>query len=88
MSKINTCQENKTKVLLTALSVWAMAFIMLFGASDVTRQPAVVNMTRPAYAYINPGLNLWSRNDTENETVHMPTKFDIGLQVAPISRPK
>jgi hypothetical protein len=80
VSKINTHEENKTRVLLTALGAWVMAAATLFGAAEVSRRPVVVGMARPAYAYVNPGLNLWSRNDNENETVHMPTKYDIGLQ--------
>jgi hypothetical protein len=80
ISDTKSFHENKTNVLITALSAWIMAAATLLGSTQVSRQPVVVNMARPAYAYINPGLNVWNRNDNENETVHMPTKFDIGVQ--------
>jgi hypothetical protein len=83
-SNTNIRQKNNYKAFATALGAWLVAFATLFGAADISRQPVVVNMMRPAYAYVSPGLNLWSRNDSENETVHMPTKFDIGLQTAAV----
>jgi hypothetical protein len=43
---------------------------------------------RPAFAYADGGESLYNRNDNENETVHMPTKFDVGLRIAAISGKK
>lgn len=53
-------------------------------ASRYMRQPVTVNFMKPAYAYANADESLWARNDSENETVHLPTKFDIGLQMATV----
>ena len=85
--KTKIYQENKTKVLLTAISAWVLALATLASSTDlsrISRQPVVVNFARPTYAYANADENIWARNDSENETVHLPTKFDIGLQMATV----
>jgi hypothetical protein len=82
-------QDVQLKVICTSLAAWAMAFTTLFigGTEYLGREPmAVVNVVNPVYAMVtNQPNQLWSRNDNENETVHMPTKFDIGLQVPAIA---
>ena len=63
-----------------------MALATLIGMADVAHEPrAVVNVIRPAYASISDASHLWNRGDNENETVHMPTKFDIGLRIPGIA---
>ena len=67
---------------------WAMMFATLIGSSQVSRsakQPIVVNTARPVYSYVDSGVNLWNRNDNENETVHLPSDFDIGIQEAAVT---
>lgn len=75
-------------VVLTALSAWVLTLATLVASVHAVRQQIVVNTLRPAFAYADSGENLYNRNDNENETVHMPTKFDIGLRIAAISGKK
>ncbi len=75
-------------VVLTSLSAWVLTLATLVASIHAIRQQVVVSTMRPAFAYANNGENLYNRNDNENETVHMPTKFDIGLRVAAISGKK
>jgi hypothetical protein len=53
--------------------------------SRTSREPVVVNTVRPVYSYVNAGFDDWNRNDTENETVHLPTKFDVGLHITAVT---
>lgn len=82
-------QNIQFKVIGTAIAAWLMAFTTLFigGTEYLGREPmAVVNTVNPVYAMVtNQPNQLWSRNDNENETVHMPTKFDIGLRTPAIA---
>jgi hypothetical protein len=75
-------------VVLTALSAWILTLATLVASVHAVRQQVVVSTMRPAFAYADAGDNLYNRNDNENETVHMPTKFDIGLRIAAISGKK
>ena len=75
-------------VVLTALSAWILTLATLVASVHAIRQQVVVSTMRPAFAYADEGENLYNRNDNENETVHMPTKFDIGLRIAAISGKK
>lgn len=81
-------QTAKSKVMLTILGAWLLTITTLVASVQVIRQQVVVNTARPAYAVADVGGNLWNRNDNENETVHMPTEFDIGLRSAAISGKK
>jgi len=86
-SKIKTYRKDKIKILATVLGAWTMVIGTLIGTSSdskISRQPVVLNMARPSYAYVTPGPNTWARNDSENETVHMPTEFDIGIHIVGI----
>ena len=85
---MKTDQHNSAKVLATALGAWVLALATLVASVHVIRQQVAVSTMRPAYAYADNDENLWNRNDNENETVHMPTKFDIGLRIAAISGKK
>jgi hypothetical protein len=87
-NKMKTDQQNPSKVLLTALGAWVLTLATLLGSTYTIRQRVVVNTMRPAYAYATNDDDLWNRNDNENETVHLPTKFDIGLRIAAISGKK
>ena len=73
---------------MTALSAWVLTLATLVASVQTLRQQVVVSSARPAFAYADTESNLWNRNDDENETVHMSTKFDIGLHVAAISGKK
>lgn len=75
-------------VVLTALSAWILTLATLVASVHTVRQQVVVSTMRPAFAFADGGENLYSRNDNENETVHMPTKFDVGLRIAAISGKK
>jgi hypothetical protein len=91
VSKINTYQKNQTNIVLTAIGAWAMTLATLIGSTQISResrQPVIVNSVHPAYSYVNTGFDLWNRNDNENETVHLPTKFDIGLRSSIIAGKK
>lgn len=76
------------KVVLTAIGAWVLAIATLFASVHTIRQQVAVSMMRPAFAYASDDENLWNRNDNENETVHMPTKFDVGLRIAAIAGKK
>lgn len=78
----------KKNVLLTSLSAWVLTLATLVASVHAIRQQVVVSAMRPAFAYADNGENLYNRNDNENETVHMPTKFDIGLRVTAVSGKK
>jgi len=91
LSKIKTVQDDTSSVVLTALGAWVMALATLVGSMQeprAGRQPVVMNSVRPAYAYVGSGLEPLNRNDNENETVHMPTMFDVGKHTAAISGKK
>jgi hypothetical protein len=75
-------------VVLTALSAWVLTLATLVASVHVVRQQVVVSTMRPAFAYADEGESLYNRNDNEDETVHMPTEFDIGLRIAAISGKK
>lgn len=85
---MNTDQQNTLKVFLTAVGAWVLTLATLLGSMHTIRQRVVVNTIRPAYAYATNDDNEWNRNDNENETVHMPDKFDVGLRIAAISGKK
>lgn len=75
-------QESKLKDNLTMVSSWVVALVTLAAAADMSRtarEPRVINSVHPAYSFADSGVNEWNRNDNENETVHLPTKYDIGL---------
>lgn len=85
---MKTEQSPSSKVVLTAISAWVLAVATLFASVHTIRQQAAVSTMRPAFAYANDDESLWNRNDNENETVHMPTKFDVGLRIVAISGKK
>lgn len=75
-------------VVLTALSAWIVTLATLVASIHAIRQQVIVSTLRPVFAYADNGENLYNRNDNENETVHMPTKFDVGQRIAAISGKK
>ena len=85
---MKTDTTDARNVLLTALSAWVLTLATLVASVHAIRQQVVVSTMRPAFAYADNGENLYNRNDNENETVHMPTKFDVGLRIAAISGKK
>jgi hypothetical protein len=88
LSKTKINKENNFSAKLMIVAAWVMMAVTLIGTIDIVRsarQPVVVNTVRPAFSYADDGFNLWNRNDNENETVHLPTKFDVGLRIAAIS---
>lgn len=85
---MNTDKQNPSKIFFTAVGAWILTLATLLGSVHTVRQRVVVNTTRPAYAYATNDENDWNRNDNENETVHMPDKFDVGLRIAAISGKK
>lgn len=85
---MKTDNQTTAKVIATSLSAWVLALATLVASVHVIRQQVTVNTLRPAYAYADNDENLWNRNDNENETVHMPTKFDVGLRISAISGKK
>ncbi len=90
-AKTKNDTPNQTSLLLTAIGSWAMMLATLISSTQISRnvrQAAVVNIARPAYSFVNTGFDSWNRNDTENETVHLPTKFDIGVRSTAITGKK
>lgn len=85
---MNTNQQSPSKVFLTAIGAWVLTLATLLSSMHAIRQRVVVNTIRPAYAYATNDDNEWNRNDNENETVHMPDKFDVGLRIAAVSGKK
>lgn len=80
ITKTNNHQKNTYNVIATAIGAWAMTLATLIGMTDLTRQiPVIVATGNSAFITPNP-TDLWTRKG-ENETVHMPTKFDIGLRM-------
>jgi hypothetical protein len=84
--KTNT--DSTKKVITTALSAWILTLATLVASVHTIRQQVAVSTMRPVYAYADANDNIWNRNDNENETVHMPTKFDVGLRITAISGKK
>lgn len=65
---------------------WVMAFATLIGSSDIERRVPVLVSTSSTGNIGQATFNqTWARNDTENETVHMPSKFDVGLRMPGIT---
>lgn len=85
---MKTDTTSTRNVVLTALSAWVLTLATLIASVHAIRQQVVVSTMRPAFAYADYGENLYNRNDSENETVHMPTKFDIGLRITAVSGKK
>lgn len=85
MPKLKAAKKSRASVILTSLSAWVMATATLIGLTQHDeRRQGVVNSTRPAYVFVDENSNNWNRNDSENETVHMPTKFDVGLHITAV----
>ncbi len=81
-------QENKLKNNLTIAGAWIVALVTLASAADMSklaREPRAVSSVHPTYAFADSGVDQWNRNDNENETVHLPTKFDIGVRINAVS---
>jgi hypothetical protein len=81
LAKTNIHQNDKAKVWLTSLGAWILTFATVIGTAkfskELVRQPIVANATPSFHTFAGPDSSLWSRNDNENETVHMPTKFAV-----------
>ena len=75
--------------VLTSIGASMIAIATLISTTDVSRlgRDAIVTLN-PAPAFANPAAVQWARNDSENETVHMPTKYDIGLRIAAVTGKK
>jgi len=90
--KIKNHQKYNTKVWLTSLGAWTLTLATIIGTTkfsrELVRQPIIANATPSIQAFAGAESEQWSRNDNENETVHMPTKFDIGLRSAVVSGKK
>lgn len=87
-SKTKTHQNRNIaySTIFTAVGAWLMAVATLIGMTEINREPvALVNSGASHYMTVNDVSNLWTRKDSENETVHMPTKFDIGLRIPGIT---
>ena len=88
VSKIKNHPENKAHVTWVTLGAWIMTFATIASSLQIarsSRQPVALNTVRPAYALANPTDDIFNRNDNENETVHLPTKFDAGQHVTAIA---
>ncbi|HSW80267.1 MAG TPA: hypothetical protein VLG47_05815 [Candidatus Saccharimonadales bacterium] len=80
--------QDKLKNNLTIAGAWIVALVTLAAAADMSRtarEPRAVSSVHPVYAFADNGVNQWNRNDNENETVHLPTKFDIGVRINAVS---
>lgn len=78
-------QKERLHQLATCLGAWALMFGTFIGMADVAREPAVVLATDDPAAHSNFDANELLRKESENETVHMPTKYDVGLRMNAIS---
>jgi hypothetical protein len=87
---MKTDNQSTKRVLFTALGAWILTIATLVGSLQTVRQlrQPIISSMRPAFAYADNGENLYNRNDNENETVHSPTKFDVGLKITAISGKK
>ena len=85
---MKTEQSPSAQVILTAVGAWVLAIATLFASVHMIRQQVAISTMRPAFAYANDDESQWNRNDNENETVHMPTKFDVGLRIAAVAGKK
>lgn len=85
-------QQNKTKIWLTSIGAWILTLATLIGTTkfskEFVRQPVIANAVPSIHTFIGIDSEQWSRNDNENETVHMPTKFDVGLKIAVVAGKK
>jgi hypothetical protein len=91
-SKINTIKERKDYSAATIIGSWVLVLATL--VSNFThderraKAQAFINPVKPVYVYVHADNQPVSRIDNENETVHMPTKFDIGLKMNAVSGKK
>jgi hypothetical protein len=77
-TKTKNHQNIPYSTILTAIGAWLMAVATVIGVTDVNRRTEVVlNTVAPVYVAVDDSSPLYTRNDNENETVHMPTKFDV-----------
>lgn len=74
--------EDNLKNNLSMAGAWIVALVTLASAADMARsarEPRAVSSVHPVYAFADNGINQWNRNDNENETVHLPDRYDVGL---------
>jgi hypothetical protein len=81
-------KNKKLKVYGTVVGAWLMMLTTIAGMFGFMKTVVTVTTgTGAAYILSEGGLSehMWSRNDSENESVHMPTKFDVGLRTPGIA---
>lgn len=83
--------KNKNRIVKTvvhSIGAWILMAATVLSATRIDRQPRIVmNNVVPVYAQVSP-INDLARKDSETETVHMPSKFDIGVRLNAISGKK
>jgi hypothetical protein len=87
-SKTKTHQKSLSvpySTIATSIGAWIMAIATLIGMTEIGHNPVAVLNTQPSYTPAGHSLDLWTRKDSENETVHMATKYDVGLKIPGIA---
>ncbi len=76
----NTNQNEKLLQIMHSFGAWVLTMATLVCATKADRQPRVtLSNIAPVYAQVDP-VNDWARKNSENETVHMQTRLDVGLR--------